>query len=135
MRNIFKILAMTAVALAGIVAPATTAQADATGCTQLGSWKTDSICVDVRGKGTYVNYASVYIHAQLGYPCNIRLYITFFDLKGAKYSQSASATHDGCYGFKGHQQTYKANMREGRACGAVSVNGVMKPGACVNIRK
>ncbi|PRX64935.1 hypothetical protein B0I32_108296 [Nonomuraea fuscirosea] len=135
MRNFPKLLTVAVVALAAVIAPTTAAHADANGCTQLGSWITDSVCIAVVGKGQYVKTATAKLLAPIGKPCNTKLYITFFDLKQTKYSQSISASDSKCQSARFHTQSYYATMRVGRVCAAVSINGAMKLGACVSIVK
>jgi hypothetical protein len=109
------------------------AGATASGCTQLGGWKTDAVCVHATGDNLYVKRARASYVAPFGRPCNTRMYITFYDLSNRKYDQRVSGLQSGCAAIREFWQTYNRKMRPGRVCGAVSINGVLKPGACVSV--
>jgi len=115
------------------------------GSTQLGNHKfkekpTDYVGVLVKGNfanwgghGLWIEYASATFLAPIERPCNTKLYITFFDVDNRKYEQRVSPLRSGCTWARTFAYTYETYMRPGRVCGAVSINGVMKPGACVSI--
>jgi hypothetical protein len=129
-RALLALAAMASLALA--MAPGT-AHASASGCTQLGGWKTDAVCINVVGSGLNVKTARASISLPTGQACNTRLYITYYDTNNVKYDQRISSLQSGCTKNREWTQTYNKNMRAGRVCGAVSENGVLRPGACVSI--
>ncbi len=124
-----------AITLAALMVGAPSAQASASGCTQLGKWRTDYVCIDVRGDGLDVDTAKASFAAPAATPCNTRLYITFFDLNNRKYDQRISSLESRCLASRDYTQTYNKAMLPGRACGAVSIGGSLKPGACVSIHR
>ena len=125
-------LAVATLAVFAVASPGT-AHAYANGCTQLGSWTTNAVCITVDGSGKYVSTANSRVSLAIGVVCNTRLYITFYDVYGNKYDQRVSSIQYGCTNYRKFTQTYNKYMKAGRACGAVSENGVMRPGACVSI--
>ena len=129
-----RIIRATLAATALVLALGTgTAHATANGCTQLGGWKTDAVCLNVVGSGLFVNTARVSISLPIGQACNTKLYITFYDVNNVRYDQRISALQSGCTKNRSYSVTYNRTMRRGRACGAVSENGVLRPGACLSI--
>jgi hypothetical protein len=109
--------------------------ASASGCTKLGSWTSDNVCIYVEGNGLFVRKATASFSAPMGWPCNTKLYITFFDNNNVKYDQQISSLEPRCVSSRTFAHSYNRTMRPGRACGAVSINGSMKPGACVSIHR
>ena len=111
------------------------ADASASGCTLLGSHPESNVCIAVSGSGLHVDSARAWFEAPRTAYCNTRLYITFFDTNNRAYDQRISSLNSGCVSFREYRQTYNMNMREGRVCGAVEINGTLQPGACKSIHK
>ncbi len=121
------------IGLLGSVFPNSEAHASDRGCTQLGNWFTDGICVSVRGKGLYVERSTAEVLATAGYVSNWELRLTFFDRSGKQYAQYKNGYHSG----RAKRDLYtiypRRNFREGRVCASVTENGVARPGACLNL--
>lgn len=109
------------------------AHASASGCTQLGSSPTDRVCIHVEGSGRRVNKARASFIAPVSRPCNTRLTITFFDLNNTQVKQYSSDVAGECQANDEIVITPRQNFPQGRVCGAVWINGVAKPGACVSL--
>lgn len=125
--------AALSVSLLGSVFANPKAHASSDGCTQLGKWKVNIVCIAVRGEGLKVKRATASVAAPVGGVTNWELRITFFDRSGNQYSQYTSGYHSGMHSNPKYTITPNTKFREGRVCGSVTENGVAHPGACVSI--
>jgi hypothetical protein len=131
---VLRVATMAAIVLALVItATASPAGASAEGCTALGGWRSDTVCMVVHGSGLYVNDAYVSFVAPAGRPCNAWVSITWFDLSNKQYSQQKSGVISGCRDAYTFGWVYQQNMRAGRVCGAVWLANKPQPGACVSI--
>jgi hypothetical protein len=129
------VAAMLALVFAVQISSAPTAHANANGCTLLSGLPGDQVCIDVIGNGLFVKTAEASFFALTIAPCKTKLYITFFDTSNRAYDQRISPLESGCVFASSYTQSYNTTMREGRVCGAISIDGDLKPGACVRIKK
>jgi hypothetical protein len=121
------------IAFAVQVANAPSASASADGCTWVDNRPFQQVCIEVVGDGVYVQTARAWFDAPFNYLCNTQLYITFFDVDNQQYDQPISPPLLSCEPYAYYEQTYNLYMLPGRVCGAVSISGVLEPGACVSI--
>ena len=119
--------------MAAILLGASNAHASASGCTQLGDWRTDYVCINVRGTRLWINTVRADYTAPIAWPCNTKLSITFFDLNNVQYEQHFSPLEGSCRGERAYTINPNRPYRAGRVCAALWINGVARPGACVSI--
>jgi hypothetical protein len=142
----FLVLALVSLALPGVTVNAVAAPngsqvvasvdepviiQSASGCT--GSFPDARRCINVQGSGLRIDNIWTTWDRSLTL-CNTRMHITYFDSNGNQYKQHNSALKEGCrFGDSYQPGGYPYTARAGKVCGTVSVNGVKKSGACVNI--
>jgi hypothetical protein len=109
------------------------AYATSSGCTKLGGWKTNVVCVSVVGDGLKVEQATASVTAPIGGVTNWELRLTFFDRQGHQYAQYKNGYHSGTAFSPVYKIKPNKNFREGKVCASVSENGNGRPGACVSL--
>lgn len=140
MRQTVGLVAGCAIAVAAPLLTAPTASASASGCTAVGTGMyhnvpNTTICIHVEGNGDYIDYISGHASSFTGVS-NSQIRITGFDKHNHQTGQFSSGIHYGTMHEQYFAHSFKAhitNLRGGRVCASLWLNGKAYPGACESI--
>lgn len=135
MNRLLKSLGLGLAALVAIAATtlavATPAQASAVGCDPLPRPPVRALCAEVRGNGTWVEWAD-FSSAFSKFTCNAQGAIRFYDNGGANYHNEWGPY--GCHWGVGFKHHFNTHMRTGRICMVAYINGSQHAGVCHRIK-